>query len=251
MRECSFDLFVKMNNLKKKFFRKLLIFLSTLFLKKKKVIKSFGDYKLILNLNEYTAWSYYFRNHEYNEVKFIREKFYNNCNAVDVGANIGFYTLLFSSLSPSGKIIAFEPSFKSSVKLEENIKLNNQKNIILHKLALSNSNGSAHLRLTESINEGGNFITKENHNIDKNFQLVNIKKADDILDNKIFYQFIKIDVEGHELDVLRGMTNILKNNVKYLIIETNNSFEEISFFLKTFEFNLIFNTNINSIFGKK
>ncbi len=237
-------------NFNKKILKKFLVFFSTVFFKKKKIIKSFETFKLILNLKEYTAWSYYFRNNEKKEVDFIKSKFVDGCNAIDVGANLGFYTLLFSSISPKGKIYAFEPSNENYQKLVENINLNNCNNVFINKLALSDYSGSSNLFLTKDINEGGYYLLKQNNSQNQFLEKIEVKKGDEIIDKNIFYDFVKIDVEGHEIQVLNGMRKILENNVKYLIIETYNQFEAINSYLKKFNFDLVFNTKINSIFIK-
>src|SRR4029077_1744713 len=64
----------------------------------------------------------------------------------DVGANVGYFTLLLSSLTgDSGQVHAFEPSEATFAKLQRNVQLNSVNNVHLHKLALSRKIGSASL----------------------------------------------------------------------------------------------------------
>jgi len=78
-----------------------------------------------------------------------------------------------------------------------------------------------------------------------------IKKGDNVCPVDMFYDFVKIDVEGKELQVLQGMQKILRNKSKFLIIEVNNNFNEIILFLKKFNFKCIRLTKMNAIFSKK
>src|ERR1700730_2151268 len=79
----------------------------------------------------------------------------------DVGANVGYYTLLLSSLAgDSGQVHAFEPSEATFAKLQRNVQLNNANNVRLHKIALSHKMGSASL-VTAAKNAGEARLTNE------------------------------------------------------------------------------------------
>jgi len=143
----------------KKYLRKIIYFIYNISVKEKKVIKCFNNYRLILDLNEHTSWHYYFTRSESEEEKFIKKNIKAKSNSIDVGANLGFYTLLFASLSPVGNIFAFEPSTKNYNKLIDNINLNQKKNNIHpYKIGLSNYEGSQNLIDTSDINEGGYYL---------------------------------------------------------------------------------------------
>lgn len=57
-------------------------------------------------------------------------------------------------------------------------------------------------------------------------------------------------MEGHEIEVLKGMSNILKRNIEFLIIETSGNFREIKNYLTKFEFVVLKRYKLNSIFKK-
>lgn len=243
-------------NFIKKNLRKILIFSSTFFLKNKKRLKSFGNYNLYLDVSEYTAWSYFYKNQEKDEIKFIKEIIKDKDNIIDVGANLGFYSLLFSSLTPNGKVFSFEPYTKNFKKLLENIKLNKKKNIKPFKLGLSDKKGIAKLFLTgkTNLNEGGNFISLNEKIIPSSkveFEEIKIDILDEIIDKNINFKLAKIDTEGNELLVLKGMKNILKNNLRYLLIETASNFDEINRLLIKYNFKVYRKGKLNSIFEKK
>ncbi len=247
--------FLKFNFVKRNI-RKILIYISTFFFKNKKRLKSFGNYDLYLDVSEYTAWSYFYKNQEKDEIEFIKKIVKDKDNIIDIGANLGYYSLLFSSLTPNGKIFSFEPSLKNYKKLQENIKLNKKKNIKSYQLGLSNKKGIAKLFLTgkTNLNEGGNFISlnkKNSYNLLSEFEEVKIDILDDIVAKKISFKLVKIDTEGNELLVLKGMRKILENNIRYLLIETSSNFDDINKFLIDFNFKVYKKGGLNSIFEKK
>ena len=123
----------------KKYSRKFIIYITTFKFKKKLIISNFGNYKLILDLREYTAWSYYFKNYEKSVKNFVKKKLNKNSNTIDIGANLGYFSILFSSIIKQGKVYSFEPEKKNFKKLLDNIKLNNFKNILPYNIGLSNS----------------------------------------------------------------------------------------------------------------
>ena len=140
----------------------------------------------------------------------------------DVGANIGYHTLELSRLAK--KVYSFEPCKNTYSYLLKNIKANNLTNVIPVNIALSDKNGPALLE-----NDGKSGSNK----IGKYGEKIKTVKADDL---NVKFDLIKIDVEGHELNVLKGMKKILKNK-PILIVEynflVNQSFKELLYFLKS------------------
>ena len=126
---------------------------------------------------------------------------------MDIGANIGFYTLKFANqVGNEGMVVAFEPHPKTFEKLT---KLIFNKNVIFKNLGFSNSKGI--LRFTDKKDHTTNKIVTTDY--DDNAIEVTIETIDDIIKNQDLEvpRIVKIDVEGHELKVLEGMSNTLKN----------------------------------------
>jgi FkbM family methyltransferase len=125
---------------------------------------------------------------------------------------------------------------------EENIKLNNIKNITLNKYVISdNKCKMTFSHGTSKICEDGN-INVDNIELD---EYVNKNKIDKI-------KLIKIDVEGHEINVLQTMKNILDNNViEYIMCEvTNKTYLSVYKILFEHGYNKIYNLNTGFIFNK-
>ncbi len=160
-----------------------------------------------------------------------------NGSAIDVGANIGNHSLFFSNLFR--KVYSFEPNPKTYQLLKFNTYAN--KNISTKNIGLSNKKGVAKL-LINDLNIGGSSIVdkKTNKAVDINLNCVD----DEInLDEKI--KLIKIDVEGHELEVLQGSSKIIKKNSPLIIFEQNR----IDFYKKFPKIKLLLNNLDYSEFG--
>ena len=154
------------------------------------------------------------------ETKLFNDIIKNGEVLVDVGANIGYFTLLMAKLTgPKGKIFSFEPENNNFELLNKNVKCNNYQNIVLEKKGVSDHNGSNKFFLS-SKNTGMHSLQKINDDV-KEIK-IDVIKLDDYfttlgLIKKI--SFIKIDVEGAEFQVLNGMKMILKNDNLKLLIE--------------------------------
>ena len=140
---------------------------------------------------------------------------------VDVGAHIGTYTIpIAKKVGEMGKVISFEPHPKSIDLLERNIALNQINNVVLKKLPVSDSKKKVLFRLSKDPptsgieTDGKNEYVLEMEAIDLDTVLSeqNLTKID----------WLKIDVEGKELDVLKGSKNILKKFSPKIIIEMFN-----------------------------
>tara|TARA_B110000285_G_scaffold232146_1_gene302521 strand:- start:845 stop:1522 length:678 start_codon:yes stop_codon:yes gene_type:complete len=165
------------------------------------------------------------------------EKYYKpGTDIIDIGANIGYNTLMFSDYGP---VHSFEPVFYKIVDI--NIKNNTLKHdVTLYSIALSDCNKDVTMYLPKNptdnpnvINYGGTsmFLT-ESHNENQT-----ILCKCDTLDN-IYYgvpSIIKMDVEGNEINVLKGAINTLKLHKPMLYIEIGDyKNSEIPEFLKEF-----------------
>ena len=133
---------------------------------------------------------------------------------LDVGANMGYYTLLSAKLMKgTGKIYAFEPTSGGFKRLKTNISLNNFNNIKIENIGLSNENKKIKAKIRHSWKLDGLVEPKEDN--------INMMKLDDYLQkNKINkVNFIKIDVDGYEYEVLKGAEKTLKKDKPVLCLE--------------------------------
>lgn len=146
---------------------------------------------------------------------FIKKEIGKDKVLIDIGAHIGYFTLIFSELVGSkGTVIAFEPSKENFEILKKNITLNNYKNVHLENLAVSDSTGSVMFSLSKDSQT--NKISDKNV---KNGYSVKCVKLDDYLAaKKMKVDYVKIDVEGAERKVIDGMVKTLEMNKNIKLI---------------------------------
>lgn len=218
-----------------------------------------GDAGIVANI--------YYKLFDYEDSMFLIDKLKENELFVDIGANVGHFSLIAAGICKSN-VIAFEPIPETFMKLEKNIILNKLNNKIRsYNIGIGDNN--AVLNFTRSKN----VMNAVAMTYETDVVAVEVKRLDDVL---LGYNptFLKIDVEGYEYFVLKGSTEVLKNKMlKYIIIELNSSTlkfghsnEEIFEFLVELDFVPIaydvfsktiipqptFNTNkFNTIFARK
>lgn len=140
--------------------------------------------------------------------------------AIDVGANIGWYSLLFSRIMPKGSVVyAFEPDPLNYDLLVNNISLNKTDNIVPVNCALSDKKEIKKLYRYSSKNLGRHSLLDINST---DYVEVQTNVMDDFLSEKRVdfsrIKLVKIDIEGYEYFALRGAQKVL-GHVKYLISE--------------------------------
>lgn len=165
--------------------------------------------------------------------------------SIDIGANIGIYTLLLSHLYPKCKVISIEPSPTIFEKLKLNCQLNNLlpgSNLVLLNKAVSDKDGTwvefyeKHSMSTMSkeflTSISSKIITNKDDELHK--EIVRTVTIDNLAETTNINEisFLKIDVEGAEVLVLKGAINILtEKKVRNMIIEYH-SFENYDYAVK-------------------
>ena len=149
---------------------------------------------------------------------------------VDVGANIGWLSLVGANqVGEKGNVLAFEPVPSTFDILKSNKEINNFTQITLNQFALGNKEENVTI-YPEKENRGGASIL--NHQKNEGVK-IDVKRLDNLqIDSKI--DVIKIDVEGFELDVLKGTAETIKKDKPKLIIEhsidRNNTAEQFEIY---------------------
>jgi len=146
------------------------------------------------------------------ETQVMKDNIKKGDIVIDCGANIGYYTLLFSELvGKSGKVFAFEPDPANFSLLQKNLKVNNVNNVVALNLAVSDKNGEDILFLDKN-NVGHNRMYSEGDK-DKDKIKINCVKLDDYFKNfKREINLIKLDIEGAEGKAIKGSLNLIKKN---------------------------------------
>ena len=153
-------------------------------------------------------WSH---SYEDFDTDFLRTKINPGDFVLDVGANIGFYTVLFSEwVGKEGKVFAFEPDPDNFELLKKNINANGCRNVIAIQKAVSDRSGQTKLFLNDE-NKGDHRIWNSGNK--REYIEIETTTLDEHLrayPGKI--DFIKIDVQGAEKKVLEGATTLFREN---------------------------------------
>ena len=156
---------------------------------------------------------------------------------LDIGANCGFYSLKIARDISNINIFSFEPNpeayLKFSKSLSKNFKFSNK--IKLENFGLSNENKKLKMQSMikfDYAQTGGSRVVEKNIYEKHNTFFANFKTGDEYLNLNTKNLAIKIDVEGHELNVLHGLKKTLDSNKCVLQIEIfDNNFKEVDKFL--------------------
>ena len=149
---------------------------------------------------------------------------------IDIGANQGIYSLIASNNTNIKRIFAFEPVEQTFKLLKKNIKINKFTNIIAKKFAISNYNGKTKIQFNKN-HTGAATIDKRYFDSSKNshsIKTVNFKVLNSLIksnDRKV----VKIDVEGHELEVINQLikTDFIKL-IDFIYVEVRFKFNGFS-----------------------
>jgi FkbM family methyltransferase len=166
-----------------------------------------------------------YKGNTYEELfdNYFSQKIKEGYCVYDVGANMGYYSLIFSKLAgSSGSVISFEPSLINFDKLNENVK--NTPNITILNIGVGNSDKKMFISQgADDIGATSRIMEKET----ENGQWVDIMPIDKIATKQRFPNAIKIDVEGFEVEVIEGAKNTLKNaELKVIGIEVHSEILE-------------------------
>ena len=140
---------------------------------------------------------------------------------VDVGANIGFYTVLLADLvGPKGVVHAFEPELNNHRHLKKICK--GYPNIVVNRLAVGSRSGNTNLFVSRDLN-----VDHLTYNDGGSRGRVSIPcvSLDKYFGTKKRIDFVKIDTQGYEHQVLRGMTKVIHNSPRIVIVAEFSAFD--------------------------
>ena len=230
------------NSIKKGFFRLYIYYYESIPVEKGKYF--FG--KLLYNIFGYAIYSFdgikmnlnplslidrkiiTGEDHDPDVKKLIDTELKDGGLFIDVGANIGYFSLL-AAVKKNVEVVAFEPSPRERNRLYENIALNSFNNVVIYPFALSDKPQKLNLGIARDWNPGLNSFVNNLGNEQVDSVEVNCYSFDSMITNELAarVKLIKIDVEGYEMAVLNGMKASMNKLVQTkFILEINTSFLE-------------------------
>ena len=130
----------------------------------------------------------------------------------DVGANVGYYTILFSQLAPAGRVFAFEPTTTADM-LRANLAHNKVGNAVVHEVALGARTGQLNERIFRIWGSEGEVKKYPFYRFDDFVREQGIERVD----------CLKIDVDSFDFEVLRGAEQTLLKHDPVIVIELNHA----------------------------
>lgn len=159
--------------------------------------------------------------YEENERVFMERVLRPAMVMLDVGAHHGFYTLLASKkVGPVGRVIAFEPSLRESRRLKQHVWLNRCHNIIIEEVAMTDRDGEDNLFVADWWNAGLNSLRPPHVDGPLHQTRVRTTSLDQYVENCGLQRvdFVKLDVEGAELAVLKGGVRLFTRKPQPLVM---------------------------------
>lgn len=151
------------------------------------------------------------------ETELVKREVKRGDVVLDLGANIGYYTLMFAHLvGEEGKVYAFEPDPTNFALLKKNVRANGYKNVELAQKAVSDKNGKLKLYLSEE-NRGDHRIY-DSHDGRKFVEVESVKLDDYFQGYQGKIDFIKMDIQGSEGRAVLGMAQILSKQKSLKLI---------------------------------
>ncbi len=230
-----------------------------------RIIRNFLSHDLILKIYNFRVYGSIKKNKtsyfllkkcefgDYHELSIIK-KFSSKKKLlfVDCGCNYGFYSFYTASLSKKNEIISIEASKDTSDEFIKNLNLNNFQNIEFFNKAVSNSVNEI-ISFYQSENDWESSQTHKNFKFISEFKVESIK-IDNLLKKYFLEDFsiiIKLDIEGNEVNAIKGMLETIKKLNPLIIIEFSkyifekpDNIDYLKNFLIKYDY-LIYDTNYN------
>ena len=186
------------------------------FLKKRKIFLYIDPFNflgtVIIKDNDY----------EKEVLNFVVKNINQKSIFLDVGANEGIFSIIASKKNINGKTYAFEPQKLLISVIKKNLRVNQIKNCKIINAGLGSGNFKSYINLYPDLNTGASSIIRP-YRFSNKKQSINISSLDYFIKkNNIIgkIDLIKIDVEGYEIQVIKGMKNLLKNNrIKNILVD--------------------------------
>ena len=193
-------------------------------------IHNFGKFKMVLDENDTDVSSqireYGWYDDEKIEIQIFEKYLKSGMTVLDLGANVGFYTMLSRSIvGENGRIFAFEPSQRNANLIRASIEENSFTNVKVVEAAISDKIGISTLYLSPNQNSAHSLLNLD-FKYDKSLKMektadVKVITIDDYLEKNVGdfkVNFIKMDIEGSESNAIKGMKKVFDENEHLILV---------------------------------
>jgi FkbM family methyltransferase len=185
-------------------------------------------------ISKYSSWEGHLVNLYYNLIT-------ENNIVIDIGANIGYHSVHFGKLvGSSGRVFSFEPQKLIYDILSTNILKNGLSNIITqYNFGLSSKKQTKYLSNIKDMTYNNGMVNFGGVQLNDEITggpIINVESLDNIFTGNV--NFIKIDIEGMESEVIKGATKTIKNSLPIILIEISKNHDEIYSFFKENEYEI-------------
>jgi len=159
---------------------------------------------------------------EENSTKIVKTFIKRGDVVLDIGANIGYYSVIMSKLvGEKGKVVSFEPTRHYRDVLEKNIKINKLTNVQVYKFGLSNRKQELEISIGDS---SATLHEPQETIINKKREMIQLYSLDECINELDIdrIDFIKIDVDGHESAFLEGAIKSIEQYNPIILLEVNH-----------------------------
>lgn len=180
------------------------------------------------------------------ERAFLQQAIRPGMRVLDIGSNLGLYSVLVARLTgESGRVICFEPDAQLHAALQRNLAANGLDHVETYPVALSFAPGTLEFHRSV-INSGDNHLGTESSALFRRRITIPVVRLDDHLPG-LGLDLVKLDVQGWELNVLRGMPDTLARNPQLQIYfefsdlgraRSGSSWQELIAFLRAAGFRI-------------
>lgn len=164
---------------------------------------------------------------ELAELNYVNQYLKPGDKAMDIGANVGIFSVVMgATVGDKGQVFAFEPVATNVVRLEKNLRKNTLCNVQIYPVALGASNG--HMKLRMATDPAYPSLHQVQGGFGSGIEVsVEVRTLDGIWEELGYpdIALVKIDVEGAEMDVLRGASSFLARCRPTLLVEANSAGE--------------------------
>jgi FkbM family methyltransferase len=205
-----------------------------------------GD-PLRINLYHHKGYWYFKRDREIDTMQYFSRLIRSEDTVIEIGGHVGFITQYFSKLvGPSGKVVVFEPGSNNIPYIERNVRC--LRNATLERAAVSSTNGKATLYEDDITGQNNSLIRdykvadlvakSHGQKLIRNAREVDTVTLDSyVSDHGLTPDFLKIDVEGFEFQVLLGASKTLRG-VRALMVEVTEQKESVTNLLRNAGFRI-------------